>query len=127
MSVSDQTKAVTDYITRRYGPGTNRNWWAIAHRAQLLSSGEYVYTTRPSERAMRRTKTGIGNLIVGEAGPELVPLRGGGLLKGRPRQGDPLLRLYPHEYIVNPDGSVWQVDADGERIELIRGPRKDDE
>lgn len=64
----------SDYITRRYGTN-QRYWWAIAHRAQLLSSGEYVYTTRPSERAMRGTKTGIANLIVRETGPELVNFR----------------------------------------------------
>lgn len=65
----------SDYITRRYGSNCNRHWWGIAHRSWLVSSGRYVYTTRPSERVMRGTKTGIANLIVGEAGPELISFR----------------------------------------------------
>lgn len=62
------------YMKDRYG-SNQRYWWAVAHRAQLISSGKYIYTTRPSERTMRRTKTGIGNFIVGEAGPELINFR----------------------------------------------------
>lgn len=65
----------SDYITRRYGSNRNRHWWGIAHRQWLLNSGRYVYTTRPSERALRGTKTGLANLIVGEPGPELVNFR----------------------------------------------------
>lgn len=81
MSVSDQTKAVSDYITRRYGSNGNRNWWGIAHRRWLVSSGRYVRTSSPSLKAQRATRQmargfreGYG-YAVGEAGPELINFR----------------------------------------------------
>lgn len=68
----------SDYITRRYGPGTNRNWWAIAHRARLLSSGEYIKTTERDQElmdmAMEVTRK-VHAKWVGEAGPELINFR----------------------------------------------------
>lgn len=71
MSVSEQTKAVSNYITRRYGPGTNRHWRGTAHRRWLLDSGRYV---RSGEQRSARAGIPMGLRVIGEAGPELVNL-----------------------------------------------------
>lgn len=81
MSVSDQTKAVADYITRRYGSNRNRHWWGIARRRWLLDSGRYVRTSSPSLKTQRALRGGARAFregfmhAVGEAGPELVNFR----------------------------------------------------
>lgn len=65
-----------DYITRRYGPGTNRHWRGTAHRRWLLDSGRYIRTSDRDQDAIDRTLRAMrkfsGKLIVGEPGPELV-------------------------------------------------------
>ncbi len=63
---------VRDYITRRYGPGANRNWWGIAHRRWLLDSGRYV---RSGEQRNARAGMPAGLRVVGESVPELVSFR----------------------------------------------------
>lgn len=109
-SLKESLKAVSDYTRRRYRSNRNRNWWGIAHRAQLLNSGRYIRTSKQDAPRW-----------VGEAGPELVkmtPLRGGGYMKSHLATDDPRLKLAPGEYIINRDGSVWQVSDDGDRVEL---------
>ena len=58
-----------DYMTRRYGPITNRSWWGIAHRRWLINSGQYV---RSGEQRSARAGMPLGLRMVGEAGPELL-------------------------------------------------------
>lgn len=65
--------SIADYIIRRYGPGTNRHWWGIAHRRWLLDSGRYV---RSAEQRSTRAKMPTGLRVIGIAGPELVNPRG---------------------------------------------------
>lgn len=67
--MNDDQHWVTDYITRRYGPGTNRNWWGTAHRRWLLASGRYV---RSGEQRSARAGMPLGLRAIGEAGPELA-------------------------------------------------------
>lgn len=73
MSVSEQTKAESDYITRRYGSNRSRHWWGIAHRRWLLNSGRYV---RTGEQRSARARMPAGWRVVGKAGPELIHFRG---------------------------------------------------
>lgn len=68
-------KRVSDYITRRYGPGTNRHWRGTAHRRWLLDSGRYV---RSGEQRSARAGMPLGLRIIGEAGPELAKFRNWG-------------------------------------------------
>ncbi|WP_101572895.1 hypothetical protein [Brevibacterium sp. FME37] len=63
---------INDYNTRRYGPGTNRHWWGIAHRRWLLNSGRYV---RSGEQRSARAGMPAGFRMIGEHGPELVNFR----------------------------------------------------
>lgn len=65
----------SDYITRRYGPGTSRTWWGIAHRRWLLDSGRYV---RSGEQCSARAGMPLGLRVIGDAGSELVKFRGYG-------------------------------------------------
>lgn len=65
-----------DYARHRYGTSCHRHWWAIAHRARLIDTGEYIKTSE-QPRFTARWKT------VSEVGPELVNFRGG-ILKGYP-------------------------------------------
>ena len=58
-----------DYMTRRYGPGANRNWWGIAHRRWLLNTGRYV---RSGIQRSARARMPSGLNVVGEVGPELI-------------------------------------------------------
>ena len=57
---------MSTYISQRYGPNANRNWWGIAHRRWLIGSGQYIKTSNPNPK-----------WIVGEPGPELVKLHKG--------------------------------------------------
>lgn len=66
--MEDQQR-VADCSTRRYGPGTNRSWWGIAHRRWLLDSGRYM---RLGEQRSARAGLPLGLRAVGETGPELV-------------------------------------------------------
>lgn len=65
------------YMKDRYG-SNQRYWWAIAHRAWLLSSGEYIKTTERDQElvgmAMEATRK-VHAKWVGEAGLELVNFR----------------------------------------------------
>lgn len=58
-------------------PGRNNYWRGKAHRARLIDTGEYIKTSE-QPRFTLTWKT------VGEAGPELSPLRGGGVLHHHP-------------------------------------------
>lgn len=60
-------------IICRYGPGTNRHWWGIAHRRWLLDTGRYV---RTAKQRSTRAKMPTGLRVIGRAGRELVNLRG---------------------------------------------------
>lgn len=65
------------YMKDRYGTN-QRHWWAVAHRARLLSSGEYIKTTERDQelmdKAMEATRE-IHAKWVGETVPELVNFR----------------------------------------------------
>lgn len=34
------------YMNTRYGPNKNGYWWAIAHRARLIDTGQYIKTSQ---------------------------------------------------------------------------------
>lgn len=53
--------------------------------------------------------------------------KGGYIPRRGSREGDVPIRLNPGEKLIHEDGRIWQVTDDGERIELIRGPREDDD
>lgn len=65
----ENTMSISDYVTRRYGTGTNRHWWGIAHRRWLLDSGRYV---RSGEQHSARARMPAGLRVIGEPGPELI-------------------------------------------------------
>lgn len=68
---------MSDYITRRYGPNGNRQWWGMAHRRWLLDSGRYIRTSSPSLKMQREARIFHNEYVrvIGEAGPELINLR----------------------------------------------------
>lgn len=53
--------------------------------------------------------------------------KGGYIPRRGPRGADVPIRLNPSEKLISRDGRIWQVTDDGERIELIRGPREGDD
>lgn len=50
----------------------------------------------------------------------------GGYIPDPPDDGGRRPKLDPGEYIIRPDGSVWQVGGDG-LIRLVQGSRQDDD
>lgn len=55
-----------DYMNTRYGTN-QRHWWAIARRARLIDTGQYIKTSE-------QPRLTISWKIVGEEGPEFGPL-----------------------------------------------------
>lgn len=75
-----------EYMNTRYGPNTNGYWWAIAHRARLITTGQYIKTSEQTRLTIRWGNPSPldGPRVISHAEPEVVNFRSGGTLHHHP-------------------------------------------